>query len=195
VNVTGFLASSRRAVPPFLSPQTLRPVGLVRFSILQALAIRFRQTTHGSPTPPWVFTLTFYYQVLGFVSGARQAYRQRVHRQSRGSLVFAMFPSNLQCGPITFSVAESRSWVSPPKEQSCRSWSAFGYGLRCSRLWEFDIRLLSMPALARKRSCLSTSWTRSDSIMCYPSHVETSLGHSGDGCLMLAVPAVEALVS
>jgi hypothetical protein len=108
-------------------------------------------------------------------------------------------PLSLLCFPLTCSLAHyvlfrRRSRVYP-NEHFCRSWSAFGYGLRCSRSWDFDNRLLSMPALARKRSCLSTSWTRRGSIMCYPSHVETSPGHLGDGCLMFNVPAVEALVS
>jgi hypothetical protein len=84
-----------------------------------------------------------------------------------------MFPSNLQHGPITFSFAESRSRVYS-NEHCRRSWSAFGYGLRCSRLWDFGARFLSIPTFARIRSCLSTSWTRSGSIMFW-LHVETSL--------------------
>jgi hypothetical protein len=179
---------------PILIATDVASRGLGTFFFSQALGIRFRQTTHGSPTPPWVFTLTFLLPGLRVRIRSKTGLTDNAHRQSRGSLVFAMSPSSLQHSPITFSFTEPRSRVYS-NEHFSRSWSAFGYGLRCSRLWDFDTRLLSMPALARKRPCLSTSWTRRGSIMCYPSHVETPLGHPGHGCLMLTVPAVEALVS
>src|ERR1700676_156919 len=50
-------------------------------------------------------------------------------------------------------LTESHSRVYSNK-YSCRSWSAFGYRLRCSRLWDFYNCLLSIPATARKQSCL-----------------------------------------
>lgn len=131
----------------------------------------------------WGFTLTFL-----FALGLRVRFQSKTGHVVNACTANRGDPWSLLCIPLTCSLSQKRSlpeWRNRvcSNEHFRRSWSAFGYGLRCSRLWDSDIRLLSISAPARKRSCLYfLDALRLNHVLSF--HVETSLGHPGDGCLV-----------
>ena len=191
--MTGSLASSRPAILPSLLPQTSRPLGLVRFSISQALCVRFRQTIHSSPTLLWVFTSTFLLLGLRVRIRSKTGLTDNARTANRGD------PLALLCFLLTCSLASLHSLLqsriagfTPTNilavlgQRLVMDFDAVDYGTFItvsSRYQQLHVNDLAcpLPGHVAAQSCVSF-------------HVDTSPRHTGDGCLMFTVPAVEVIL-